>query len=117
MSALTGQRRRTRVRSRGDAPGAVRASDPRAFTPRAPAPTGAGVLRAPAPTGAEHAPTLFTDLGGEPTLGELISGVWEGLAAHHPVPCPLCGGEMNPVYGAHARPSAGRCGDCGTTLD
>jgi hypothetical protein len=60
--------------------------------------------------------TLFDDLGGEPTLDELVSSTWEGLAAHQHVACPLCGGEMVAVYGAHARPSAGRCGDCGTTL-
>jgi hypothetical protein len=62
------------------------------------------------------APSLFTDLGGEPTLDEMISSAWEGLAAHHHVPCPLCGGEMAAVFGAHARPAEGRCGDCGTTF-
>ncbi len=48
------------------------------------------------------APSLFDTLGGEPTLDELIAGVWEGLAAHRPALCPLCGGEMQPIYGAHA---------------
>jgi hypothetical protein len=62
-------------------------------------------------------PSLFDDAGGEPTLDELVSGVWEGLVAHQPVPCPVCGGEMAPVYAAHAQPSAGRCIDCATTLD
>jgi hypothetical protein len=60
--------------------------------------------------------SLFDDMGGEPTLDELVSGVWEGLVAHQRVPCPWCGGEMTPVYSAHARPTAGRCGDCETTL-
>jgi hypothetical protein len=45
---------------------------------------------------------LFDDLGGEPTLDELIAGVWEGLAAHRPARCPVCEAEMQPVYGAHA---------------
>jgi hypothetical protein len=61
-------------------------------------------------------PNLFTDPGGEPTLEDLITGVWEGLAAHHRVACPLCGGEMTAVFSAHARPVAGRCGDCATEL-
>jgi hypothetical protein len=62
------------------------------------------------------APPWSRDLGGEPTLDEQIIGVWEELAAHHPVACPLCGGEMVPLYGAHARPVSGRCQDCETTL-
>jgi hypothetical protein len=45
---------------------------------------------------------LFDGLGGEPTLDELIAGVWEGLAAHRPARCPVCEAEMRPVYGAHA---------------
>ena len=57
-----------------------------------------------------------TDLGGEPTLDEVVSGVWEGLAAHQSVACPVCGDEMRPEYGAHARPIGGRCQDCGTRL-
>jgi hypothetical protein len=65
-------------------------------------------------------PTLFdvglTPTGGEPTLGELVSDVWEGLVAHQRVPCPVCGGEMVPGYGAHAGVAAGRCAECETTL-
>ena len=37
-----------------------------------------------------------TDLGGEPTLDALVAGVWEGLAAHRSVGCPVCGEEMAP---------------------
>ena len=54
--------------------------------------------------------------GGEPTLDALVSGVWEGLAAHHPAACPLCDGTMTPVYGAHAAPIGGRCGSCHAVL-
>ena len=57
-----------------------------------------------------------TDLGGEPTLDALVAGVWEGLAAHRSVGCPVCGEEMVPVYGAHARPIGGGCRSCGTKL-
>jgi hypothetical protein len=57
------------------------------------------------------------DLGGEPTLDALLAGVWEGLAAHKSVVCPVCDGQMTPDYGAHALPIGGRCQGCGTRLD
>jgi hypothetical protein len=57
-----------------------------------------------------------TDLGGEPTLDALVAEVWEGLAAHRSVACPMCGEEMAPAYGAHARPIGGACRGCGTRL-
>jgi len=66
--------------------------------------------------GVQDARVGVTDLGGEPTLDALVSGVWEGLAAHKSVACPLCGHEMAPVYGAHARPIGGSCRQCGTRL-
>jgi hypothetical protein len=65
---------------------------------------------------ATHAPSLFDAAGGEPTLDDLVAGVWEGLAARIIVECPLCGDELRPVYGHHARPVGGRCGGCGSTL-
>jgi hypothetical protein len=66
--------------------------------------------------GTEGAPSLFDTVGGEPTLDELVSGAWEGLAAHQHVACPVCGGDMTPEYGVHARPIGGRCGSCDTQL-
>jgi hypothetical protein len=60
--------------------------------------------------------SLFETVGGEPTLDELIAGVWEGLAAHEGVECPVCGEEMAPQYAQHARPIGGRCESCGSTL-
>jgi hypothetical protein len=57
-----------------------------------------------------------TAVGGEPTLDALLAGVWEGLVAHRSVPCPVCGDEMKPDYGAHALPIGGSCGSCGTRL-
>jgi hypothetical protein len=70
--------------------------------------------------GDEHArgmASLFDDnLGGESTLDTLVSGAWEGLAAHKPVPCPMCSGVMNPDYGVHALPIGGGCQSCGTTF-
>ncbi len=66
--------------------------------------------------GAVGARAGSTDVGGEPTLDALVSGVWEGLAAHTAVACPVCEGQMEPVYGAHALPIGGRCQGCGTGL-
>ena len=62
------------------------------------------------------APSLFDVVGGEPTLDEVIVGVWEGLTAHRVAECPVCREEMAPEYGAHARPIGGRCGGCGSVL-
>jgi hypothetical protein len=62
------------------------------------------------------APPLFGPLDGEPPLDDEIVDVWEGLAAHRTVACPVCHGEMEPEYGAGARPIGGRCGACGSTL-
>jgi hypothetical protein len=64
----------------------------------------------------EPTPSLFDDVGGEPTLDEVLSGAWEGLVAHQHVACPVCGGDMGPEYGVHARPIGGRCQDCETQL-
>ncbi len=50
------------------------------------------------------------------TLDELISALWKGLDAHQGVACPVCGAEMKPEYGAHARAIGGRCVSCGSTL-
>jgi hypothetical protein len=61
-------------------------------------------------------PNLLDGLGGEPTLDEVLSGAWEGLAAHRPVACPVCGEQMAPAYGAHARPIGGHCAGCQSTL-
>jgi hypothetical protein len=49
-------------------------------------------------------------------LDDVLVGVWEGLAAHRVVRCVMCGEDMAPEYGAHARPIGGRCTGCGTTL-
>jgi hypothetical protein len=60
---------------------------------------------------------LFDALGGEPTsLDDLVAGVWEGLAAHRVVGCPVCDGQMRPAYGAQSRPIGGSCSSCGSRL-
>ncbi len=80
------------------------------------APAPAAVPSAPAPAAVERAPSSFDAVGGEPTLDEVLSGVWEGLAAHRVEECPVCGGEMAPVYGVHPRPIGGRCRSCRSVL-
>ena len=55
-------------------------------------------------------------VGGEPTLEEALASIWDGLCLHRLAECPVCGGEMQPEYGAHTLPIAGRCTACGTTL-
>jgi hypothetical protein len=63
------------------------------------------------------APERDDGLGGGLTLDEAIVGAWEGLAARAIVPCPCCGGALRPRAAATAEIVAGRCDDCGTTLD
>ncbi len=72
----------------------------------------------PAPAGRPVLAAVASDqpVGGERTLEDLILGAWEGLAAHQPVSCPMCGGPLVPEHGAHSRPVAGTCRDCGTQL-
>jgi hypothetical protein len=48
-----------------------------------------------------------------PTLDDVMSRVWEGLATGLPAACPLCHGEVEPAPGA---PPTGRCGSCGTSI-
>ena len=75
----------------------------------------ATAVRRCAPAATER--SLFDEaMGGEPTLAELIAGVWEGLAVHGTSSCPVCGAEMEARYGVHARPVDGRCASCGSTL-
>lgn len=69
------------------------------------------------PAGCALAPDNAAGMGGQATLEDAISGVWEGLAAHRAVVCVVCGGRMSPRYGASGyTPVGGRCADCGSTL-
>ena len=49
-----------------------------------------------------------------PTLDDVMSRVWEGLAAGLPAACPVCHGEVAPAISG---PPLGRCSSCGTTID
>jgi hypothetical protein len=66
--------------------------------------------------GAREVHTLRGASGGGPRLDDLVAGLWEGLAAHRAVECPVCASEMYPEYGVHALPIGGRCRACGSTL-
>jgi hypothetical protein len=63
-------------------------------------------------------PSLFDldppDEGG--TLDELVADLWQGLRSDRPVACPVCGAEMRPDYGVHARAVGGSCAHCGASL-
>jgi hypothetical protein len=64
--------------------------------------------------------SLFDSAGGEPTLDDVLAGVWEGLTARAAAACPVCGGRMEPVRGARGEggppPEAARCTSCGSSL-
>ena len=59
---------------------------------------------------------LFEDVEREPSLDDIVVRAWEGVSGHGVVECPVCQGEMEPEYGAQARPVAGRCSDCGAAI-
>jgi hypothetical protein len=61
-------------------------------------------------------PSPREPMADEGTLDELIAVLWDGLAADRSVACPVCGAEMKPEYGAHARAVGGRCAGCGSNL-
>jgi hypothetical protein len=61
-------------------------------------------------------PTLFDASRREPSLDDVLVAVWERLAAHQTVNCIVCGGTMEPEYGAHALPIGGRCPACGSSV-
>ena len=62
------------------------------------------------------APSELDRAHGERALDDVIVHAWEELIEGRGSPCPVCGGEMEPEYGAHARAIGGRCKDCGARL-
>jgi hypothetical protein len=77
------------------------------------------VALGPSPPRSQSLP-LFDGAGGEPTLDDVLAGVWEGLAARATAPCPLCGERMEPVVEARSdrdrAPHGARCTSCGSSL-
>ena len=49
-----------------------------------------------------------------PTLDDVMSRVWEGLATGVPAACPVCRGE---VVASFAGSLHGSCSSCGTTIE
>jgi hypothetical protein len=49
-------------------------------------------------------------LDAPPTLDDVVSHGWEGLAAGVAMACPVCAGELAPDHGG------GRCDSCGSVL-
>ena len=76
--------------------------------------SGAGDMRTARIEVGERESTVAS--GSDETLDRLVVSSWERLASHADAACLLCGGTMEPRYGAHAAPIGGRCRDCGTTL-
>jgi hypothetical protein len=62
------------------------------------------------------APSLLESVGAGGTLDELIVALWQKLGTDRRVECPLCGEDMRPAYGAHARAIGGTCTGCGSTV-
>jgi uncharacterized protein (DUF983 family) len=62
------------------------------------------------------APSLFDQPPGGRTLDDVIVEAWEALAAGAEAECPVCSGALVPQYDAYARPVAGRCGSCASSL-
>lgn len=70
-------------------------------------------LAAPGMTGGRS--SAGTTTGAGRSLDDLIVDTWAGLVKGASQ-CPVCGGRMEPEWGAHARPVGGRCADCGSAL-
>jgi hypothetical protein len=64
----------------------------------------------------DRARGALDDARSQRTLDDVLSAVWDGLATHHSVTCPVCSGSMAPRYGSGAKPVGGRCTRCGSTL-
>jgi hypothetical protein len=106
-------------RCTADAEAAVNA--PRAFESDSRAPAHGGGVRTPSPFADEIAELeRATDVRAPraplagPTLDDVMSRAWEGLARGLPAACPVCDGE---VVAAPAGPPRGRCASCGTTIE
>jgi hypothetical protein len=72
------------------------------------------IERAETEAAEEWAPrTAGVSLAG-PTLDDVVSRVWEGLATGLPAACPVCRGQLAPSLGGQL---SGKCAACGTTID
>ncbi len=126
MGSVTRRRpaiRRAEARRRGASGARVGAAQPMSLF-NAPTSEPMAAMAATAERSAAPADTAVV-CGGEPaapvsgsgeTLDRQLVAGWELLLRRNETACVLCGGTMEPRYGAHALPIGGRCRDCGTTL-
>ena len=49
-------------------------------------------------------------------LDEVIVHLWEELGEDRDVACPVCSGEMEPIYSARSKAVGGRCKQCDAVL-
>jgi hypothetical protein len=61
-------------------------------------------------------PQLFEAVDPAPGMDRLLVGLWEALAAHCPVACPICGAQMEPRHTVNGGRDGGQCEGCGCTL-
>ena len=52
----------------------------------------------------------------EATLDALVARTWSTLRVTRRAACLLCGGEVEPSYGAGPHPVGGTCRSCGTEM-
>lgn len=50
------------------------------------------------------------------TLEDVIAATWQEIRLGVGTTCPICHGELKPVWSAGPRPVGGRCQDCGARL-
>jgi hypothetical protein len=62
------------------------------------------------------APSPLDRVDGEPTLDDLLAGVWRELADGRTVACPVCCSAMEPTRSTTTGALAGRCTGCGSAL-
>lgn len=73
---------------------------------------------APAPEATGSVATDAVAPAASVTLADLVADCWAGLSASAgPVPCLVCGADLQPRWSAGAGVVGGRCDGCGTTLE
>ena len=98
----------------GAGPAAARALDPGSAAPAGtPSPFADEIAELERATDSRSPRSPRAPLAG-PTLDDVMSRVWEGLATGLPVACPVCHAEVVPAISG---PPRGRCTSCGTTID
>jgi hypothetical protein len=61
-------------------------------------------------------PECRSERSGASTLEDVIVAGWEQITAGAAASCPVCHGELHPVWPGGSRPLTGCCQDCGSRL-